>query len=304
LESTKVKPTVKDKAEKIPEKEVRRRQVWKLQRGKKGAATGDLRIAEEALPMILGSGSLTSKVADEMKHHHKWFGVIFYYSKSFPRVLRVISLATNVLVMLFIQSLTYALTNPDDGTCESMATQEDCLGPQSPYATGESKCYWDPSKTGDQCALVQPDSAAMVIVFVAIFSAVVSVPLALLVDWIVLNILASPLKQLSITTAAAAAAPAGGAMVAASMVNLFGAAGVPPVPGRSRSGSSSRRLTNLRLPSLFRMLDADTASVVSNAKLQAQVDLRRLVSKIEEYRRNLSQAEKQEFDGKGSGLRF
>jgi hypothetical protein len=297
LESTKIKPAIKDKAEKMLDKEVRRKQVWKLQRGKKGAATGDLRIAEEALPVILGSGSLTSKVTDEMKYRHKWFGVIFYYSKSFPRVLRVISLATNVLVMLFIQSLTYALTNPDDGTCESMTTQEDCLGPQSPYATGESKCYWDADHVGKECMLVQPDSAAMVIVFVAIFSAVVSVPLALLVDWIVLHILASPLKQPAIT-AAATATSSGGAMVTTSMANLFGAVGAPSISGRTRSSSSSRRLTDFRLSSLFGVFDADTASVVSSAKLQAQADMRRLVSKIEEYRRNLSQTDKQEFDGK------
>jgi hypothetical protein len=260
---------------------------------------GDLRIAEEALPVILGSGSLTSKVTDEMKYRHKWFGVIFYYSKSFPRVLRVISLATNVLVMLFIQSLTYALTNPDDGTCERMTTEEDCLGPQSPYATGESKCYWDPNKTKDQCMLVQPDSAAMVIVFVAIFSAIVSVPLALLVDWIVLHILASPLKQPATT---AAAAPSGNAMLTTSMTNVFAAVGAPAIPGRARSSSSSRRTTDFRLSSLFGALDADTANIVSNAKLQAQADMRRLVSKIEEYRKGLSTAEKQEFDGANAFL--
>jgi hypothetical protein len=40
--------------------------------------------------------------------------------------------------------------------------------------------------------------------------------------------------------------------------------------------------------------------MVSNAKLQAQADMRRLVSKIEEYRKNLSTAEKQEFDGENA----
>eukprot|EP01040_Poterioochromonas_malhamensis_P011892 gene11892-biopygen2504 len=77
-------------------------------------------LAEEALPeMLLTSESLLKRIWKEVKKHHRWVGVIYYFSKKFPRILRVMSLATNVVIMLFMQSLTYALTNGDDGSCEN-----------------------------------------------------------------------------------------------------------------------------------------------------------------------------------------
>jgi hypothetical protein len=295
LEATKVKPTMKDKAEKVLDKRERRNKLWKQQSSKMIAASAELRIAEEALPMILGSGSLTSKITDELKHHHKWFGIIFYYSKSFPRVLRVISLATNVLIMLFIQSLTYALTNPDDGTCERMTTEQDCLGPQSPYATGQSKCYWDANKTENQCVFVEPDSAMMVILFVAIFSALISTPLAMLVDWIVHQVLASPLKA----TAAAAvrSVPSGDDALVPTNAMTSVVAGAPVAPRGTRLGLVRKRGGNFRLSSLFGFENSSAQVAENNAKLQAQSDLRALVSRIIAYRKDLKDEERAEFDG-------
>jgi hypothetical protein len=110
---------------------------------KDGKKNGIMQLADEALPsVLLTSKSLTSKIADEIKRHHRWLGVVYYFSKRFPRVLRVVSLATNIIVMLFIQSITYNLTNGDDGSCERLQDEVDCLAPRSAYATGASRCYW------------------------------------------------------------------------------------------------------------------------------------------------------------------
>jgi hypothetical protein len=89
-----------------------------------------------------------------------------------------------------MQSLTYNLTNPDDGSCKSLTNRADCQEASSPYDSGESKCEWI-SSTG-KCQFIQPDSQIKVVLFVAVFCAVVSTPIALLVDWILLNIIASP----------------------------------------------------------------------------------------------------------------
>jgi hypothetical protein len=156
-----------------------------------------MRLAAESLPDILGSKSFTSKIKNEIKRHHKFFAVVYHYSHKLPRVLRVVSLATNIIIMLFVQSLTYNLTNGDDGSCEQLKTQSSCLQPRSAYATGQSKCYWTPSTTGDgesgSCAYLQPDNSVEVILFVAIFSAIISTPFALLADQIIVKILAAPL---------------------------------------------------------------------------------------------------------------
>jgi len=94
-----------------------------------------------------------------------------------------------MIIMLFMQSLTYNLTNPDDGSCKSLTNRADCQETSSPYDSGESKCEWISSTS--KCQFIQPDSQIKVVLFVAVFCAVVSTPIALLVDWILLNIIAS-----------------------------------------------------------------------------------------------------------------
>jgi hypothetical protein len=157
---------------------------------KKKVINMELELVENSLPQALSSRSFTDRCIDEIKHHHRWLGIVFYFSEDFPRMLRVTSLATNMIIMLFMQSLTYNLTNPDDGSCKSLTNSADCQEALSPYDSGESKCEWI-SSTG-KCQFIQPDSQIKVVLFVAVFCAVVSTPIALLVDWILLNIIASP----------------------------------------------------------------------------------------------------------------
>jgi hypothetical protein len=147
-------------------------------------------MAEEALPRILGSKSLSTKVKEEMKHHHRWIGIVFFYCKRFPRMLRVVSLATNITVMLFVQSITYNLSHGDDGTCESYRSEQTCLAEKSTFQTGASKCYWNIDEM--KCAFVQPDQDIKVVIFVAILSSIISTPLALLADWMIQTVLAAP----------------------------------------------------------------------------------------------------------------
>jgi hypothetical protein len=154
-----------------------------------------LELAELALPNMLSSKPFAKKVFEELKRHHRWLGIIFHFSDKFPRILRVLSLATNIIIMLFIQSLTYSLTKGDDGTCSHYHEESVCLEPKSSFATGQSKCYWIPpsSSTAEgRCGYVTPDNSVEVILFVAIFSGIVSTPLAILADWIIIRILAAP----------------------------------------------------------------------------------------------------------------
>jgi hypothetical protein len=161
-----------------------------------------IQLTDKALPQVLmSSKSLTNKVKDEIKRHHRWFAIVFHFSRSFPRVLRVVSLATNIVCMLFIQSLTYNLTNGDDGSCERYDNEVDCLQPSSAYATSAAKCYWTQENLSvGQCRFVQPDQDLTVIIFVAIFSAVVSTPIALFSDWIIQHVLSAPKLTIASST--------------------------------------------------------------------------------------------------------
>jgi hypothetical protein len=174
-----------------------------------------LSMAEEALPkVLLSSKSLSMRFIEEIKRHHRWIGVIYYFSKKFPRVLRILSLASNIVVMLFIQSLTYDLTKGDDGSCASFKSEERCLEPRSQYSSSISRCYWvasssDTALGSGSCHYIQPDSSLTVVVFVAVFSALLSTPIALLVDWIIQNILSVPTTKegISVDKKTASVAP-------------------------------------------------------------------------------------------------
>jgi hypothetical protein len=147
---------------------------------------------------------------------------------------------------------------------------------------------------------VQPDSAMMVIVFVAIFSALISTPLAMLVDWIVLQVLASPIK------AAAVAPPRNNPSSDHSLLSASPLTGVVAgSTGSARalgSGVTRRRGGDFRLSSLFGFDNSSALMTENNAKLHAQTDLRLLVSKITAYRNNLTDSERTEFDGKAPQL--
>ena len=157
-------------------------------------------IAEEALPAILTGQSLGKKIWEEEKRFHKYLGIVFHFSLHFPRMLRVVSLATNVLIMLFIQSLTYNYTHDDDGQCQRSTTRAECLAEPSDYGTGGHRCVWTTSATtagvssdGDgSCSYLEPENSMDVVIFVAIFSALVSTPLAVMVDYLVNYVLSAP----------------------------------------------------------------------------------------------------------------
>jgi hypothetical protein len=154
-----------------------------------------LSFAERALPQILGSRGLMYRCKGELKRHHRWAGVLFHFSKKFPRALRVVSLATNIIIMLFIQSITYDLTKGDDGSCGRLHSESTCLEPNSAYQTGAPKCYWVADATtehGGDCHFVEADSDVKVIIFVAVFSAVLSTPIAMGANWVIQNVLAAP----------------------------------------------------------------------------------------------------------------
>jgi hypothetical protein len=151
-------------------------------------------MAEEALPQVLSSKSIWSRIVKEVKSHHRWFGVIFFYSRSFPRALRIVSLATNIVIMLFIQSITYNLTHGDDGTCNTFDQERDCLQTKSAYTKGSPMCYWQ--RDDGSCHYIEPDDDLKVMIYVAIFSAVVATPLAVLMDWLIMNVLVAPSKDI------------------------------------------------------------------------------------------------------------
>lgn len=243
----------------------------------------DLRTIEESLPKILGEQPFFEKLLEEIKHHHRWFAIVFFYSELFPRSLRVISLATNVVVMLFIQSLTYNLTNPDDGTCESFKTESDCLEPRSPYSSSDAKCNWtadDSSIKGESCSFIQPDENLKIILFIAVFSAAVATPIALIADWLIRTILAAPTRSIDIVLIARDMEKKRRESIASYQDENTASKEEDP---RSSRLVQFRRTMSILNPSIAQDVDSDFEKLSLN---------------VQRYRATLNKSEKQEFDGK------
>jgi hypothetical protein len=269
-------------------------------RSKKVLLNAELAIVEESLPRALSSRTFTDRFLEEVKQHHRWFAIVFYYSEAFPRVLRVTSLATNAIVMLFIQSITYNLTNPDDGTCEALRTEVACLQPQSPFATGESKCAWvATSATEHACVYVEPDQSVRIILFVAIFCAIVTTPIALAADWIILNVLSARTKVDTPEVTAAVGILASTTLTVASDVNHD-----DDKVSDTRTAQDPRRDTMLARKSSSTQL-REYFSLFTN-ELKAQEDkqllaksraqLVALSTKLRSFRATLQPDQLQEFD--------
>jgi hypothetical protein len=160
----------------------------------------DLQLIEETLPSIFNSDSLWSKFKHEMRVYHRWLGIVFYYSPVFPRSMRLLSLFSSIVIMLFVQSVTYNIADPDDGSCEKCDRESCCASLRSTLNRNEDRCYWKLGDSSENTTLpsasqegschfreIGDDMARMFIV--AVISAIVSAPLALSIQYLIGNVL-------------------------------------------------------------------------------------------------------------------
>jgi hypothetical protein len=217
---------------------------------------------ENSLPKILQSKSFSDKFKEEIKRFHRWFGVVFYFSHEFPRVLRIVSLVCSIITMLFIQALTYNFTNPDDGSCEALKTEASCVVPRSVFDSSEPKCYWTDGYRLGSCHFAQPGQSFTVVLFVAIFAAIVSTPVSLMCEWLVLNVLCGKTIKYN-----------------SSVIDL---------------DHGMRRPRGRTIEDEDAMAAAKASSLVLPTSLQT--DLEELINGIQTYRETLSRVQQKEFD--------
>jgi hypothetical protein len=143
-------------------------------------------LVEESLPNVLREKPFTEKFKREIKIYHKWAGVIFTYSTQVSRAVRILSLLTAAVIMLFANAITYNLGYPDDGSCGSYETAAACLQEQSSFS-GSSKCYWSAHAEGYECAFREPADDMRMVIYTAIIAAIMSTPIAVFADYIIMN---------------------------------------------------------------------------------------------------------------------
>jgi hypothetical protein len=91
--------------------------------------------------------------------------------------------------MLFFQAVTYNIAEVDDGSCEDCSDKTACLSEPSALSRGANKCYWD--NDANTCHYIEPVNDLLRVVYVAIISAMWSAPIALGVNWLVMNVLSA-----------------------------------------------------------------------------------------------------------------
>jgi hypothetical protein len=168
----------------------------KLKHGDVPPTVKGLKLLEEALPSIFKSDPLWVKFKEEMRVYHRWLGIVFYYSPEFSRSMRVLSLFSSIMIMLFVQSVTYNIADPDDGSCEKCDDERCCLSLKSTLNSNEYRCHWESTNTstpglGSQasCSFREIGGDMIRMFIVAMISAIVSAPLALSVQYLIMNVL-------------------------------------------------------------------------------------------------------------------
>ena len=157
-----------------------------------GQAVVDL---DAIFPSILTEESLVFLLLDAVKKSHRWASIYFNYDPNFPRILRFLSISSIVICTLFFNSLLYNLTNPDDGSCQIYENAAECLREPSQYSSWDTKCHWEYDSddgTEGRCWFKEPSNNAMAVIFVAMVSAILSIPFVLMFEFIIMEVLSRP----------------------------------------------------------------------------------------------------------------
>lgn len=158
----------------------------------KGKAIGsEHTILDDSLPQVFRAGSLIDKFTHELCCHNRWLSIMYHFSPHYPRVLRTMALATNVITFLFFVAITYSVANPDANNCETFHNADGCLAPKSDFHTGQSECTWDNRKL--TCVFLKQNMVVRIILFVVIFAIMLSCPINMCINWLVQHILAAPI---------------------------------------------------------------------------------------------------------------
>lgn len=88
---------------------------------------------------------------------------------------------------MFFSALLFASLNPDDGSCALITNERDCIYEQSAYIQDKSKCMWYHSLS-TSCVFRQPDQLANTIVLVVIVASLLSIPIARIIEYILIKL--------------------------------------------------------------------------------------------------------------------
>jgi hypothetical protein len=138
-----------------------------------------------ALPPIFRAASLRVKIFPELFVYHRWLNILAHRSDYYSRLMRVFALGAQILCAAALQAAMYTFTDPDDGKCVEFTNERSCIAPSSDYVEDHSKCIW--ALSSHTCHFRQPRVSYQMIMIVAGLSAAMSVPVARILEFIVIK---------------------------------------------------------------------------------------------------------------------
>jgi hypothetical protein len=97
-----------------------------------------------------------------------------------------------------VQSVTYNIADPDDGSCEECQDESCCLSLKSSLNSRVHRCHWNPTDASTlegSCHFRDIGHDLTRTVIVALISAIVSAPFALSMQYVVLNVLSKTTRD-------------------------------------------------------------------------------------------------------------
>ena len=135
---------------------------------------------DNALPpsSLLESKSGWIRFWQAILREHDWIRCFTYPSLRLPRRIRFLTICTELMIILFVDSLFYGILFEDDGSCENMSgrygkTEDDCLSLPSRMQSSVSRCVWHEGT--NVCELRPPPSTIQFYMVVSIMITLLTV---------------------------------------------------------------------------------------------------------------------------------
>jgi hypothetical protein len=155
----------------------------------------DTSVVDSVFPIMFTEKSFLLAYLKELKHSHRWFSLFYLYSPFFPRWHRMISLYSSFNIFMLCLCLFYGYIVPYDtlirDQCDDQTTRDDCLSQTPTFLFREIDCEW--RRDEDKCEVNHFQSQYEVPFLAAIICALMSVPLVMLVDHILYEVIPKPL---------------------------------------------------------------------------------------------------------------
>lgn len=128
---------------------------------------------------------------DALVNNHEYFDAFGSPSLHESRFLRFLRTMQSILVMFFADTLFFGIFFPDQGTCEALQTETDCLLPMN-KVTGQRLCVWDSTNyrygraqsVDIHCSLRSPPNDIVFTVLLSTMTLLVVLPIMLVLETI------------------------------------------------------------------------------------------------------------------------